>query len=468
MKTSYYNRKLLQFCLFTASIFLSGCVGHTVNEKPRPVVQPLEAFSISNDSQAFQSPWWHSFEREELNALIDQSLNQNYDVAASVAALKQARALSRQTGAQRLPQIDVAGDADKDWEGSDGQRGGAEIGAALSWELDIWNLIGASAKADQYEATARFEDVEAVKLSLSADVANAYFGAIAAQQRINLLEKQLKLDRDLQGLLQLRLDNGVGTSVDVLRQKARVADSKTLIPLAQSDLRVFENRLDVLLGEMPDAVPRVSQTETLDFSEDMPAIGVPSALLLNRPDLRAALAELVAADADIAAAIADRLPRVTLDGSFVYSDAASFTGPVSMIMGSFVQPLLDWGRRKAEVDLNKALYEERLAAYTQLFLEAVEDVESALIREIKQREFLKNLQVQKNILQQTVDASENRYTQGIDDYLPVINALQELRNVERSLITEHLNLLNIRVDLFRAIGGPIHMPSNKGHDDEIL
>ncbi len=400
--------------------------------------------------------------------LIDQSLNQNYDVAASVAALKQARALSRQTGTQRLPQIDVTGDADKDWEGSDGQRGSAEIGAVLSWELDIWNRIGASAKADQYEATARFEDVEAVKLSLSADVANAYFGAIAAQQRINLLEKQLKLDRDLQGLLQLRLDNGVGTSVDVLRQKARVADSKTLIPLAQSDLRVFENRLDVLLGEMPDAVPRVSQTETLDFSEDMPAIGVPSALLLNRPDLRAALAELVAADADIAAAIADRLPRVTLDGSFVYSDTASFTGPVSMIMGSFVQPLLDWGRRKAEVERNKALYEERLAAYTQLFLEAVEDVESALIREIKQREFLKNLQVQRNILQQTVDASENRYTQGIDDYLPVINALQELRNVERSLITEHLNLLNIRVDLFRAIGGPIHMPSSKGHDDEIL
>lgn len=452
--------------------FLSGCIAHSGNDNPRPGVEPFSVFSFQSEDEASSGvlayPWWISFERPALNALVDQALLQNYDLAQSMAVLKQARSIVRQTNSDRLPQVNAQGDANKDWEGSDSQRGSADFGAVLSWEVDIWNRIGATATADKLEAQARFEDVETVRLALSADVTSAYFGVVGAQQRIDLLEDQLRLDRDLQNLLQLRLDNGVGTSVDVLQQKARVADSETLIPLAQSDLAVFENRLDVLLGQMPDAQRRVAKEETLSFTDNMPEIAVPAALLLNRPDLRALRARLIAADAEIAAAIADRLPRITLTGSFAFSDDAAYTGPVSMVMGTFVQPLLDWGKRKAEVERNEALYEERLAAYTQLFLEAVEDVENALIREKKQREFLTKLTLQKEILQDTVNASEDRYTQGIDDYLPVINALQELRDVERSLITEQFNLISIRINLFRAIGGPVDAYNKKEMDDEDL
>ena len=258
---------------------------------------------------------------------------------------------------------------------------------------------------------ARQEALQTTRLTLSAEVANAWFGAVAANRRIALLRGQLTLDRELLDLLQLRFDHGVGTRVDVMRQQARVADSETLIPLAQSDLAVFENRLDVLSGRCHGR-PRVPVDEALDFAAQLPPLGVPAELLLRRPDLRAARAELVAADAEIAAAIADRLPRVTLDGSLVFSDTASFTGPVALIAGAFVQPLLDWGRRKAEVERNEALYRERLAAFTQQFLEAVEAVDSALVRERRQREFLQRLAHQRDILQQTVDASKDRYTQG--------------------------------------------------------
>lgn len=377
----------------------------------------------------------------------------NQDIAAAVARIRQARAVSEQTGAARLPQIDTEGAYNKSWQGSDAQRATGNIGAALDWEVDIWGRISSAAQADTLEAIARSEDLEALKLSLSAEIANAYFGAVAAHRRIALLKEQLKLDRDLKNLLELRLENGVGTNVDVLRQEARVADAETLIPLAEADLAVFENRLDVLLGTAPDGESRVDSEETLDFIADMPQLGVPADLLLNRPDLRAARAELVAADADINAAIADRLPRITLDASYVFSDTALYSGPVSALMGMFVQPLLDWGQRRAAIEENKALYEERLAQYTQLFLEAVEDVENALVQEKKQREFLKRLDEQRRILQQTVDASEDRYTQGIDDYLPVIDALQELRQVERDLVDEHLDLVLVRIELFRATGG---------------
>ena len=105
------------------------------------------------------------------------------------------------------------------------------------------------------------------------------------------------------------------------------------------------------------------------------------------------------------------------------------------------------------VKRNEALYKERLAIYTQRYLEAVEDVENVLYQENKQREYIKRLEARRSILAETVDETEALYTQGISDYLPVLNALQDLRAIERDLISEQLNLLNFRVALHRAVGG---------------
>lgn len=268
-----------------------------------------------------------------------------------------------------------------------------------------------------------------------------------------MLGQQLKTDQDLLDLIDLRLQNGIGTKVEVLQQQNQVTDSQSLIPPAKAQLRVFENRLDVLLGTSPDGKDRVSPAEDMAFSADIPAAGIPADLLLNRPDLRAAKADLIAADADIGAAIADRLPRLTLDGSYLYTDTATFSGPVSMIMGSFVQPLLDWGARRATVKRNKAIYTERLADFTQLYLEAVEEVENALYQEKMQRDYIKRLRKRAAVLQETVDETEALYAQGVSDYLPVLNALQDLRAVERDLVTQRLNLITYRIDLYRALGG---------------
>lgn len=418
-------------------------------------MSPLPAYSVSVQGDIVSKPWWENFERPALDALIEQSLSQNYSLAQALSVLQQAEAIAKRTRSGRYPQLNLEGSGSQDWESGDSQRSSAEAGLALSWEIDIWNRIGAASQADQLQVQARMADVEALRLSLSAEVANSYFGAVASRERLKLLNAQVKLDRELERLLKLRLENGVGTNLDVLQQQVRVAESETLIPVAESELAVFENRLDVLLGQTPDAAPRVSQTESLEFSRSLPSIGVPAALLLNRPDLRSLYSELVAADYEIAAAIADRFPKFTLYPSYTYSDDSNFTGSVLTLAASFVQPLLDWGSRKAEVERNEALYQERLAAFTQVFLEAVEDVENALVREAKQSEFLEKLAVQQDLLQRTAEAAEKRYTQGIDDYQPVINALQELRAVERNMITAKLDLLNVRIALFRAIGGPV-------------
>jgi len=458
-------------CAFIGAGFalLVSCSPHSVNYDPAPSVEAGSAFVYQpedgKDGEVFTRPWWEHLDRPLLNALIERSFENNYNLKQQLAVLKQARAQARNTGADRLPQISAQGSADKSWRGSEEQRGSSEIGAAMAWELDVFDRIGSALEADELEALARREDVEAAKLSLSADIANAYFASVAADLRLKLLRDQLGLDEDLEELLQFRLDSGVGTNVDVLQQQARVAESETLIPLAEAARAVNENRLDILLGQAPDGKARVEADEDLDFKAALPPIGVPAALLLNRPDLRAARAELVAADADIAAAIADRLPQLTLQGSYLSVDSLAYNGPVSTIIGSFVQPLIDWGKRRAEVERNEALYEERLAAYTQLYLEAVEDVENALVQERKQRDYLERLRARRDVLQETVQASESRYKQGVEDYLTVINSLKELRQVERDLIDEKLALLQYRIALFRAIGGPVSAAPEKRREE---
>lgn len=456
------------FLIGLSFMTLSACTLHDIRLNPLPALaKPSpEAFTITSEEPkngaTTPSYWWADFDRTTLDGLITKAFENNLDIAQAIARVQQARAITTQTRSEMFPQIGVEGSLSDQWQGSDDENTTENYGGAVAWELDLFGRIPNAAQADRMEALARIEDVNAARLTLSADIANAYFGAVAANRRLSLLRQQVKTDKELLDLLNLRLDNGVGTKIDLLQQKSRVAESESLIPLAEADIRVFENRLDILLGAFPDGESRVPATEKLRVKSDLPQIGIPTDLLVNRPDLRALQAELIAADADIAAAIADRLPRLTLSGGYRYTNTESYSGPLSIIMGSFVQPLIDWGQRKAAVAENKAIYQERLAAYTQAYLEAAGEVETTLYQENRQRDYINRLKRREKILKDTVDEAEARYTEGVDDYLPVLNALQELRQVERDLIDERLTLVNLRITLHRAAGGPIIVTEHEG------
>ncbi|MGB1091736.1 MAG: TolC family protein, partial [Oceanobacter sp.] len=218
---------------------------------------------------------------------------------------------------------------------------------------------------------------------------------------------------------------------------------------------ILENRLDVLLGQVPDGRSRVRALALKESAVPLPIIGVPASLLNNRPDLRVARAELIAADADIGIAIANRLPGLTLSGFGGYSDGSSYNGQLGSLSLDLIQPLLDWGRRKAEVSYNKALYQEQLAAFSLAWLEALAEVEDGLLQEHKQRQHLQLLEQRREVLQETLEESEARFTQGVDNYLPVLNTLTSLRALERNLVDQRLALFNLRIQLYGAIGGVI-------------
>ena len=436
-----------------AGLMVSAC--GLVESSSEPVVlngSPAE-YSLPGGSGAPGALWYESFGDLRLETLILAAQKNNLEARQALARIVQARALVTGARSERLPSLDLQGSLSQEWEDGDRQETHRRAGASLSWEIDLFNRLGAEYSAQRHEERASKDDLEAVRLSLSAEIARSYFTSVAQHRQLSLLQEQIQSDRSLLDLIRKREAAGIGTNVEVLQQKSQLADNQSLIPLEEAALRLSENRLDVLLAEPPDGKDRTFPQDSLPTVSGIPATGVPSDLLLNRPDLRAMKSRLVAQDAQIEAAIAETLPRISLSGSFALVDGAVTGSPVSSLLGSLVQPLLDWGKHQAEVKRNKALYEEKLAAFTQAYLIAIEEVENTLYQENRQREYLKRLDARRDLLAQTLDAAQAVYKQGESDYMPVLTAVRDLRAVERSMVRAQLDLVLLRIALFKALGG---------------
>lgn len=457
--TWIFSSVLNAICLISLGVFLVGCNPHKINPNPSPNITSLPTYSHHSEKSLPKRSWINDWNDPTLSSLIVQSLAGNFDLRQSLARLAQADEIAQESKITRRPNIEISGEKRQTFDHETNNEGSSDIGVSLTWELDAFGRLSALSQSDNYDLKAAMEDVEALRLTIAAHVAENYFSAVAQQAYLKLLSEQSELDQKYLNLVTARAEAGVGTNVEVLQQKSQYSLTRSLVPSTEADLRAFENRLDVLIGAMPDGVNRTKENITLPLLHDMPAVGIPSDLLLNRPDLRSLKNQLIAADADIGAAIAGRLPRLTLDGSYFYADGPGAAGPIGLILGSFVQPLLDWGRHQSVVERNKALYEEKLAIFTQNYLSAVEEVENALYRENRQREFLLRLQQRQKILSQTVTAAQEVYQQGVSDYFPVIDALKDLQDIERTMITETLNLVLLRVELYRAAGLPIDISS---------
>ena len=183
------------------------------------------------------------------------------------------------------------------------------------------------------------------------------------------------------------------------------------------------------------------------------ASGTPSTLLKERPDLLSAQARIAAIDQRVAEAAADRLPRFSLRSSLTVSGVPSLESLVSSLLVGALAPIVDGGERRAEIELRKAELEEAIQFYSQLYLEAIAEVESALYRESKQSERVDLLESQLETAQKLLGETRNRYSNGLTDYLPVLAAIQSVQRLERELISNKRTHLSYRVAIHRAFGG---------------
>lgn len=401
--------------------------------------------------------WWTRFERPALNALIDTALTNNFNVLRAWARLDQAAALARRLGAAQVPHVDVEGSGQRARTASSGEPVTStawSLGLAAAYEVDLWGRVAAVARAAGQDALAAREDVETAAMSVAAETAEGYLLLQQYTLTLALLEAQWKTSQDYTQLTEYRFAQGLSSALDVYQQRQQEGALYALMPGVESQRRTMLHALAVLVGRAPEGFEVAA--DDLPGVPPMPELGLPADLLTRRPDVRAALARMRAADERAYAALADRLPALRLSAGIGYGAAPAstlFDNWVAQLAGNLVMPLIDGGQRRAEVERARAEAREDWLAAGQTVLTALKEVEDALVQEALQQETLRRLRDQLEAASLSLRHSRERYLNGLTEYLNVLLALDRLQALQRQEIAARRERLTYRVRLYRALGG---------------
>ena len=441
-------------------LILSGC--YTVAQRESADLQPLPAaFSGSRQATptvALDAVWWSAFNRGDLDTLQASAFTDNLDIAQAWARLRQSEAAVLQAGADLYPELSLTPGYDRTWRNEgDTASNNYAVGLGIRYDVDLWGKIRSTQNAAEARAVASADDLQSTALTISASVANRWIEIIEAERRVALLQQQLEINSTQLELIELRFRNSQANSLDVYQQRQAVARTRSNIPRAEAQRSASQYALNLLIGQAATELLQVDW-QTTPTLPPMPNSAVPSDLLEQRPDVRAALRRIEAADWNVAAAKADRLPSVSL-GLSGSSGAENFEDLFDDWLGKFtgriVAPIMDGGRRKLEVEKQLAVVDEAVANYRQAVLIAFKEVEDALLLEQKVREQLEALRAELGLARQTLSAARNRYANGLSDYLNVTSSLLSMQNLERDEITQVANLFKARIALHQALGGQL-------------
>jgi NodT family efflux transporter outer membrane factor (OMF) lipoprotein len=377
------------------------------------------------------------------------------------ARLHQVQALAVQAGAALYP--DLTGTAGAFYTRQRSGNGSRKtvsndnyfLGAVSSYELDLWGRVRSGRESALLEASAAREDVNTAAMTLAAEVAQRWVNIIAQRMQKRLLEHQLQTNLTFLELIEIRFHMAMVSALDVYQQKQVVEDIMAAIPMVEAREQLLRHELALLLGKLPQTFLNISR-EDLPNPIEIPATGLPADLLSARPDLRAAGMRLWAADWQVAAARADRLPAISLTAQARYGESdmdVLFDNWLLSLAGNLTAPIFDGKRRAAEVDRSLAIVDEKVSAYRRTVLTAIKEVEDALVSESKQREHIKGLERVMATARKALKEAGNRYRKGLTDYLPVLTQLLKVQGLERNLIQQQANLLGARISLYRALGG---------------
>ena len=448
-------------CLAVVLLLVTSCSPFKPQPRQSPAGELPRTFSLYTAESEPLSRWWEVFNDPDLNALITQTLSDNLTIKEAWSRLNQTRALAVQAGAALYPDLTGTGGAffTRERTGDRSRKTVSNqdyfLGIISSYELDLWGRIRSGRESALLEVTAAREDLNTVAMTLAAEVANRWINIISQRMQKRLLESQLQANLTYLELIELRFRKAMVSALDVYQQKQIVYDVSAKIPLVEAQEQLQRHELALLLGKPPQTLLNISR-EDLPEPVGIPATGLPADLLSARPDLRAAGMRLWAADWQVAAARANRLPAISLTGQARYGDGdldVLFDNWLLSLAGNLTAPIFDGRRREAEVDRSLAVVDENLAAYRQTVLTAIKEVEDALVSESKRQEHIKGLEKVLDTARKALKQAGNRYRNGLTDYLPVLTQLLKVQGLERDLIQQQTNLVGARISLYRALGG---------------
>lgn len=444
------------FCMISCSPFAPE-----IRKSPAGALPAV--YSLYQPGTERPGMWWKEFNAPELNALIAEAFSESFTLREAWARLNRAKALARQAGASLYPEVTGTSEASGSRQRFNNDFGGRttisqetySLGLAGSYELDLWGKIRSEQEAAILDTTATREDLNAAAMTLAAEVSERWIGIIAARMEREILKEQLKINLIYLELVELRFRKGKASALEVYQQRQIVEKVKSEIPLVELEEQLLQHSLALLMGKLPQAPLAIAQSSLPEITA-VPETGLPADLLSARPDVRAAGFRLKAADWQVSAARANRLPNIYLSASTRYLSGGIdglFNNWLYALAANLTAPLFDGNRRKSEVDRTMAVVDENLSAYRRTVYTAVKEVEDALVSEEKKRRHIVALEEEIRTARKALTEARERYIKGLNDYLPVLTQLLRVQELEVLLLNRRVELLFNRVALYRALGG---------------
>lgn len=454
MKIILNSISLAMLTLVAAGCSTSPPVAMKTEELPKAYTAPY----VTGAQKELSTEWWKSFSSPELTGFVEAASTGNLDLAVSAARVLQAQAQTGEAASTLFPSVDLNGSARRQGSkipGTTYNTFGASLSA--SYELDFWGLAQDNLRVARNSARAAIyaRDVEA--LTVSANVADAYFAVLSLRERVAIAKKNVEAAKRILEITKAKVTNGVSSNLDLAQQTAIVAGEEATVPALEEQEREQRYALAILLGRTPEGFD--VKGDTLEGIVAPPVEpGLPSTLLQRRPDIAEAEANLLAAHANLDAARAAFLPAIGLTGSGGYSAAAisNLINPSNLawsVGASLLQSIFDGGKLTSQRDVAQAEETQLVATYRSTVLNSLSDVETALgsTSSLAERDRLTTEEVDNAA--EAFRISELQYREGVVDLLTVLNSQQTLFTSQDTLAQIKLARLEADVSLYSALGG---------------
>ncbi|WP_153114798.1 efflux transporter outer membrane subunit [Rhodocyclus tenuis] len=434
-------------------------------ELPGQWTSPVDAAATTKSAESATSPapWWGELSDPALDRLVDAALATSPTLEAALARLAQARASTSQAAAAGSPALAAGANSQRSATDSAGTtEQDSWLSTNASWEIDLFGSVRRGKEGARAREAAQRASLADARVSLAADVTDAYLSDRACQSHLALSEQDVASRQATEKLTAASVEVGFTAPYQGVRSKASVAEARTRLAATRAQCDRLENLLTRLTGvDRPTLITILADKPTgLDRLPEPKhfSVAIPRAALMQRPDVRAAERKVAAASADIGLAEADRYPRLALNGSLGYAvDRTSGSGSLSFGTWSFGPslslPILDGGRRKAAVELARSRYDEALADFKAKARAAIQEIEDALSRYAAAHERAETARVSASQYQRFFDAVELRYREGASNLLELEDARRAMLDAQQTLLGVRQERLQAWVALNRATGG---------------
>jgi NodT family efflux transporter outer membrane factor (OMF) lipoprotein len=447
------------FALLTP-LLLTACASlqaPAVPATPDPT-PPAWTLGTAGTSATDLAGWWTRFGDPALAPLIERALQDQTDVGAAQARLRQARAQRNLAAAQLGPSVSGSGSAQSSLSEGRSTSESYRAGLDASWELDLWGAGKAGVRAADATLQARALTLAQTRVSVAAEVALTLLQLRGTQAREAIARRNLASQQQTLQIVVWRAEAGLVTQLDVEQARTAVEQTRAQLPALQASAAQAMNALAVLTGRTPGALnAELAQPGPLPAAPPDLVLAIPAEVLRQRPDVQAAERQLAAAAARVVEADAARLPSLSLSGSIGLSALSlgalgSGAGVASLAAGIRL-PVFDAGRLQAQVQAQEAARDEAAIAYRAAVLGALQEVEDALLSLRATREQLTAQQAAAAAARVAATLADQRYRSGLVDFQNVLQSQRTLLSAEDGVAATGTTLATAHVRLYKALGG---------------